>query len=244
MQGQVTIVTGGAKGIGRYIAHGFAKEGAKVAIADIDTERLEKTRQELEGVTSEVLSAKVDVQNEEEVREFMAQVANRFGQIDVLVNNAAIVPHFNWGISRWAVIRDMDKSFWDSVIQTNLGGTFLCTKHVLPYMEKHRSGHILNVHGGGSDPGACAYVVSKEAIRTFTHMVAEEVRESNICVIIVAPEGPFATEDAPEEARRRMKSPEEMGNRFLLAAQAGMEMSGQLVNLKDGRLNVRTGPRE
>ena len=86
-------------------------------------------------------------------------------------------------------------------------------------------------------------MVSKEAIRTFTRMVAEEVRESNICVVIVAPEGPFATEDAPEEARRRMKSPEEMGNRFLLAAQAGMEMSGQLVNLKDGRLNVRTSPR-
>jgi len=243
MQGQVTIVTGGAKGIGRYIAHGFAKEGAKVAIADIDTERLDQTRKELEGMTSEVLSAKVDVRNEEEVREFMAQVANRFGQIDVLVNNAAIVPHFNWGISRWAVIRDMDKSFWDRVIQTALGGTFLCTKHVLPYMEKRRSDHILNVHGGGSDPGACAYVVSKEAIRTFTRMVAEEVRESNICVVIVAPEGPFATEDAPEEARRRMKAPEEMGNRFLLAAQAGMEMSGQLVNLKDGRLNVRTGPR-
>ena len=244
MRDKATIVTGGAKGIGRYIAHGFAKEGAKVAIADIDTGRLEQTRKELEGMTSEVLSAKVDVQNEEEVRGFMAQVANRFGQIDVLVNNAAIVPHFNWGISRWAVIRDMDKSFWDGVIQTNLGGTFLCTKHVLPYMEKRQSGHILNVHGGGSDPGACAYVVSKESIRAFTRMVAEEVRESNICVVIVAPEGPFATEDAPEEARRRMKSPADMGNRFLLAAQAGMEMSGHLVNLKDGRLNVRTGPRE
>lgn len=244
MRDKATIVTGGAKGIGRYIAHGFAKEGAKVAIADIDTGRLEQTRKELEGMTSEVLSAKVNVQNEEEVRGFMAQVANRFGQIDVLVNNAAIVPHFNWGISRWAVIRDMDKSFWDGVIQTNLGGTFLCTKHVLPYMEKRQSGHILNVHGGGSDPGACAYVVSKEAIRIFTRMVADEERESNICVVIVAPEGPFATEDAPEEVRRRMKSPADMGNRFLLAAEAGMEMSGQLVNLKDGRLNVRTGPRE
>jgi len=242
MRDKVTIVTGGAKGIGRYIAHGFAKEGAKVAIADIDTGRLDQTRQELQGLTSKVLSAKVDVRNEEEVRGFMAQVANRFGQIDVLVNNAAIVPHFNWGVPKWALIRDMDKNFWDRVIQTAVGGTYLCTKHVLPYMEKRRSGHILNVHGGGSDPGACAYVVSKEAIRTFTHMVAEEVRESNICVVIVAPEGPFATEDAPEEARRRMKAPEEMGNRFLLAAQAGMEMSGQLVNLKDGRLNVKTGP--
>ncbi len=243
MQGQVAIVTGGAKGIGRYIAHGFAKAGAKVAIADIDTARLEQTRKELEGITSGALSAKVDVRNEDEVRGFVAQVADRFGQIDVLVNNAAIVPHFNWGIPKWALIRDMEKSFWDTAIQTAVGGTFLCTKHVIPYMEKRRSGHILNVHGGGNEPGACAYVVTKEAIRSFTRMVAEEVRESNICVIIVAPEGPFATEDAPEEARKRMKSPEDMGARFLLAAEAGMEMSGQLVHLKDGRLNVRTGPR-
>ncbi len=244
MQGQVTIVTGGAKGIGRYIAHGFAKAGAKVAIADIDTARLEQTGKELEGMTSGALSARVDVRNEDEVREFIAQVASRFGQIDVLVNNAAIVPHFNWGVPKWALIRDMEKTFWERAIQTTLGGTFLCTKHVIPYMEKRRSGHILNVHGGGSEPGACAYVVTKEAIRSFTRMVADEVHESNICVVIVAPEGPFATEDAPEEARRRMKSPADMGDRFLLAAEAGMEVSGQLVNLKDGRLNIRTGPRD
>ena len=94
---KVTIVTGGAKGIGRYIAHGYAKEGAKVAIADIDTPRLEQTRNELEGMTSGVLSARVDVRNEEEVRRFMALVNDRFGQIDVLVNNAAIV-QLAWNI--------------------------------------------------------------------------------------------------------------------------------------------------
>ncbi len=239
MKEKVTIVTGGAKGIGRYIAHGFAKEGAKVAIADIDTARLEKTHKELESITSEVMSSKLDVRNEEDVRRFMAQVNDRFGQIDVLVNDAAIVPHFNWGVPRWAAIRDMDKGFWDRVIETNLGGTFLCTKHVIPYMEKRRSGHIVNLFGGGRDVGACAYVVSKEAIRAFTRMVAEEVRGANICVVSHAPEGAVATENAPEEARQRLPVVESLGNRFILAAQASMELSGKLLMFSDGRLKVR-----
>lgn len=242
MQGQVAIVTGGAKGVGRYIAHGLAKEGAKIAIADIDTEQLHKTRQELESMTSEVLSARVDARNEDEVRAFVAQVADGFGQIDILVNSAAIVPHFSWGVPRWAVIREMDKSFWDSVIQTNLGGTFLCTKHVLPYMEKRRSGHIVNLYGGGDVRtfGSCSYVITKEAVRTFTRYVAEEEREWNISVVAIAPDGPVATEYAPEEARQRLPGLESLGNRFILAAQAGMELSGQLLNLKDGRLNIMT----
>ena len=240
LQGQVVIVTGGAKGIGRYIAHGYAREGAKVVIADIDTERLAGTRKELEGMTADVMATKADVRSEYEVHSLMAQVADRFGRIDVLVNDAGVVTHFNWGIPRWASIRDMDKSFWDNVIQTNLGGTFLCTKHVLPYMEERRSGHIVNLHGGGNtgSPGSCAYVVSKEAIRVFTKFAAEEVRESNICVVVLGPGGAVATEDASEEVRQRVPGPELAGNRFVLAGQAGMELSGHLLDLKEGALQV------
>ncbi len=239
MRDKATIVTGGARGIGRYIAHGFAKAGAKVAIADIDTELLARTQKELDGMTSQAMSARVDVRSENEVRGYIDQVASRFGQIDVLVNCAALVPHFSWGVPKWAAIRDMDKSFWDRVIETNLGGTFLCTKHVIPYMEKRRSGHIVNLFGGGRDIGACAYVVSKEAIRAFTRMVAEEVREANICVVAHAPEGAVATEYAPEEARKRLPGLESLGNRFNLAAQADMEMSGKLLTFTDGSLKVR-----
>ena len=238
MRGQAAVVTGGAKGVGRYIAQGLAKEGVRIAIADIDTEPLERTRKELEGMTSDSFSVKANVTNENEVKDLMARAADRFGQIDILVTCAGIVPHFSWGVPKWPVIRDMEKSFWDRVIQTNLGGVFLCTKHVIPYMQKRKSGHIVNMHGGGGNIGACAYVVTKEAVRNFSRMVAEEVREDNICVVTVSPEHSVSFDYSPEEARKQVPGVESLGNRFILAAQAGMEMSGKLVNLKDGRLNV------
>jgi NAD(P)-dependent dehydrogenase (short-subunit alcohol dehydrogenase family) len=238
MKDKVVIVTGGAKGIGRYVAGTFAREGAKLALADVDTLRLDRTLKEFEGQGAEALAVRTDVRNEYDVRALMAAATERFGQIDVLVNNAGIVPHFQWGIGRWPAVRDMDKDFWEQVVDTNLGGTFLCTKHVLPYMRSRRAGHILNLHGGGSGTGAAAYVVTKEAIRVFTRYVAEEEKESNIRVIAVAPGGAIATEDAPEEARRRMPGVELVGNRFVLAARAGMDLSGKLMTLKDGRLEV------
>ncbi len=237
LEGKVIIVTGGARGIGRHAAKTFAREKSKVVIVDFDKEWLEKTSSEL-GQLTETLAINADVRNEEDVRKMVDQVAGRFGRIDVLVNDAAIVPHFAWGIPRWPRIRDMEKNFWDRVIQTNLGGTFLCTKYVLPRMEARRSGHIINLYGGGGvkSPGACAYVVSKEAIRTFTRFAAEEVRESNVCVVTMSPGVPIATEGAPEEALRRLPGPEILGKGFVLAAQLPMDLSGQMFAYQDGKL--------
>ncbi len=239
LEGKVVIVTGGAKGIGRHAAKTFAREKAKVVIADINKELLQKTSSEL-GQLTDTLAINVDVRNEDDVKKMAEQVASRFGQIDVLVNDAAIVPHFAWGIPRWPRIRDMEKDFWDRVIQTNLGGTFLCTKHVLPHMESRRSGHIINLYGGGGvkPAGACAYMVTKEAIRTFTRYVAEEVRESNVCVVIFSPRVPIATEGAPEEALRRLPGPEILGNGFVLAAELPMDLTGQIFAYEDGKLVI------
>ncbi len=121
LENQVVVVTGSARGIGRYIAHTFAKEGAHLAVADI--EPLDKVAGELKEMEADVLAVSADVTNEEQVRSLMRQVAEHYGRIDVLVNNAGIVPHFAWGVPRWAPIRELDKAFWDKVINTNLGGT-------------------------------------------------------------------------------------------------------------------------
>lgn len=241
LEGKVVIVTGGGKGIGRHAGKTFAQEKAKVVIVDVNRDWLQKTSGEL-GQLTDTLAIHADVRSEDDVKKMVDQVVSRFGRIDVLVNDAAIVPHFAWGIPRWPRIRDMEKDFWDRVIQTNLGGTFLCTKHVLPHMEARKSGHIINLYGGGGVTpfGACAYVVTKDAIRTFTRYVAEEVRESNVCVVIFSPRVPIATEGAPEEAVRRLPGPEILGSGFVLAAELPMDISGQCVAYQDGKLVVET----
>ena len=238
MQGKVVIVTGGAKGIGRYAAHTLAKAGAKVVLADADAERLHKTSRELKELGAEPLALPTDVRDEKDVRRMVHETADCFGQIDALINDAGIVPHFNWGIPRWPRVRNLSFDFWNSVIQTNLGGTFLCSKYVVPFMEERRSGNIVNLWGGGrpENHGAAAYVVSKDAIRTFTKYIAEEEREWNVCAVAFSPKQAIATEDAPEEARKRLPGPESLGNGFVLAAQAGMEMTGKTVEHRDGKL--------
>ncbi len=238
MQGKVAIVTGGAKGIGRHAALTLAQAGAKIVIADADAERMHKTLGEIQKLNREAIAVPTDVRDEKEVRRLVFAVSDRFGRIDALINDAGIVPHFNWGIPRWPRVRYLSKDFWDSVIQTNLGGTFLCTKYVVPFMEEQRAGNVVNLYGGGraENHGAAAYVVSKDAIRTFTRFVAEEEREWNVCVVAFSPRQAIATEDAPEEARQRLPGPESLGNGFVLAAQAGMEITGKTVEHRDGKL--------
>ena len=236
------IVTGAAKGIGRYIAHSFAREGARVTVADVDEARMQQTVAEIGELGADALGVLTDVRDEDSVRALMAAAAERFGGIDVLINDAAVVPHFAWGSNpRWPKVQDMDLTFfWDTVMGVALKGTFLASKHAVPYMESD-GGHIVNLHGGGgvTPAGALAYATAKDSLVTFTKFHAEEVRDANICVVIISPGATIATEDAPEEARARLASPDFAGPRFTLAAQATMEMSGHLLDLEDDKLVIR-----
>lgn len=237
LNGKVVVITGSAGGIGRFAAKQYAQAGAKVVVADVKP--LDLVAGELKAMEAEHLAVTTNVRDEASVRDLMKRAVDKFGRIDVLHNNAAIVTHFQWGnIQRWPRVRDMDKDFWDKVIDTNLGGAFLGTKQVLPYMEAQRSGHIINTLGGSTPDsiGSNAYVTSKEAIRVFTRFVAEEERELNICIVSMGPGATIATEEAPEEARARMPGVEVVGNRFVLAAEAPMELSGQSLNVQDGQL--------
>ena len=235
LDGRVALITGPAMGIGRHAALTIAQAGAKVALADIAD--VGRVAGELGELGAEVLTVEADVRDEAKVKSMVDQVLDRFGRIDILINNAAIVTHFNWGVPRWPRIPDMSKDSWDRVIETNLGGTFLCTKYVLPHMEARQSGHIITMHGGGGvGSTATAYSVSKDAIRTFTRFAAGEVRDSNVCVVCISPGVAIATENAPEEARQRMPGPDSLGSVFVLAAQVGMDLSGEVVQLKDGEL--------
>lgn len=244
LQGKVVVVTGAAHGIGRHAAKTFAQEKAKVVVADFKHEQAQKTAAEL-GQLTEAIALPVDVRDEDSVKRMVDQVINHFGQIDVHINNAAIVPHFAWGIPRWPRISDMPEDFWDRVIKTNIYGTFHGTKYVIPHMEKRKTGHIINLYGGGgiSPAGACAYMVSKDAIRTFTRYVAEEVRAANVCVVTFSPRVPIVTEGAPEEAFKRLPGPDILGQGFVLAAQLPMDQSGRCFAYEKDKLVMET-PRE
>lgn len=244
LQDKVVVITGSGQGIGKHAAKTFAQEKAKVVIADFNAELAKKTAAEI-GQTTESMAVVTDVRNEDSVKAMIDQVMNRFGQIDVMMNNAAIVPHFAWNIPRWPLIADMPSEFWDRVIHTNLYGTFFGTKHVIPHMAKRKSGHIINLYGGGGvkPGGAGTYMVTKDSIRTFSRYVAEEVRDSNICVVTFSPRVPIATETAPEEALRRLPGPEILGQGFVLCAQLPIEQSGKCFAYVDGKL-VNELPRE
>jgi gluconate 5-dehydrogenase len=237
VQGQVVLITGAAQGIGRYIAGTFAAAGARLAVADVQP--LDTTAAQLRAAEVEPLLITADVSDEDSVRAMIDRTLEHFGQIDVLINNAGIATHGAWEPA-WPKIRDMDKTFWDRVLDTNLGGTMLGTKHALPSMEARRAGHILNLYGGGrpSTFGSCIYVTSKDAIKVFTRYVAEEAREHNVCIMAVNPGAAIATELAPEHVRQQMPGVDLVGNRFVLAAQAGMDLSGQTVTMTDGKLVV------
>lgn len=244
LQDKVVVITGSGQGIGKHAAKTFAQEKAKVVIADFNADLAKKTADEI-GRLTETLAVHADVREEDSVKSLVERVVARFGQIDVLINNAAIVPHFAWNIPRWPLIADMPLEFWDRVVRTNLYGTFFGTKHVIPHMAKRRSGHIINLYGGGGlrPGGAGTYMATKDGIRTFTRYVAEEVRDSNICVATFSPRVPIATETAPEEARKRLPGPEILGQGFVLAAQLPMEQSGKCFAYESGRL-VDELPRE
>jgi len=244
LENKVVVITGSGQGIGKHAAATFAREKAKVVIADFNPELAKKTAAELARLT-ETVAIETDVRDEASVKSLVDQVIARFGQIDIMINNAAIVPHFAWNIPRWPLFADMPFEFWDRVLKTNLYGTFFGTKHVIPHMAKRKSGHIINLYGGGGvrPGGAGTYMVTKDGIRTFTRYVAEEVRDANICVVTFSPRVPIATESAPEEALKRLPGPEVLGNAFVLCAQLPMEQSGKCFAHDNGKL-VQEGARE
>ena len=244
LEGKVVVITGSGQGIGKHAARTFAKEKAKVVIADFNLDLAKKTAAEI-GASTESIAIDTDVRSEDSVKKMIDEVIHRCGQIDIMMNNAAIVPHFAWNIPRWPLIADMPVDFWNRVIHTNLYGTFFGTKHVIPHMAKRKSGHIINLYGGGGvrPGGAATYMVTKDGIRTFTRYVAEEVRDDNICVVTFSPRVPIATETAPEEALKRLPGPEILGRGFVLCAQLPMAQSGKCFAYENGKL-VDELPRE
>lgn len=180
--GQVAIVTGGARGIGKAIAEGFAEKGVNLAIADVNIEAAKETAAGLTQHGVKTIALKLDVSNSGEVKKAFEEVLNEFGRIDILINNA--------GITRDGLILRMKEEDWDAVIDINLKGVFLCSREAVKTMSKQRYGRIVNITSVAAfmgNPGQANYSASKAGIVGLTKTIAKEYASRGITVNAVAP---------------------------------------------------------
>jgi NAD(P)-dependent dehydrogenase (short-subunit alcohol dehydrogenase family) len=185
LAGQAAIVTGGAKGIGRHYCMALAGAGAQVMVADIaDGAEVAREIVDKHGQGA-AESMQFDVSDDAAVRRLVDRTVERFGKIDVLVNNAALFANLEY-----QSMLDIDPSLWDKVMAVNVRGPFLMAKHVVPHMKKYKHGKIINIGSGTARkgmPNLLHYVTSKGAITSMTRAMSRELGGDNICVNTLAP---------------------------------------------------------
>ena len=237
---KVAIVTGASRGIGKEIAIALAKEGAKVAINYArSSAAADEVVAAIQAAGSEAIAVQADVSQNDQVESLIKTVKDKWGQIDVLVNNA--------GITRDTLLLRMKPEDWDAVINLNLTGVFYCTRAVSKLMLKQRSGRIINiasVAGQMGNPGQANYSAAKAGVIGFTKTVAKELAPRGVTVNAVAP-GFIATEmtqDLDAEGilqfipLNRYGKPEEVAGmvRFLASDPAAAYITGQTFNVDGG----------
>ncbi|OYX65132.1 MAG: hypothetical protein B7Y88_10730 [Sphingomonadales bacterium 32-64-17] len=191
LKGRVAVVTGASSGIGEACAIEFVNRGAKVVLAARRIERLEGLVAKIEAMGGEALAVATDVTDEEAVANLFAQAVEKFGAVDVLINNA--------GIAENTPVQETSLEQWMQVINTNLTSAFLCAKHAWPIFLKGGHGRIVNVGSISAKVprSQCpSYTASKFGLAGLTHALAVDGRDSNIAVSIFHP-GIVATEIMP-----------------------------------------------
>jgi 3-oxoacyl-[acyl-carrier protein] reductase len=182
MQGRIALITGAAQGIGRAIAEELAAAGATLVLADVNEAKLNETAAELAANGAQASAFVMNVSSEESIQTAAKAILEKFGKVEILVNNA--------GITRDNLMLRMKRADWDSVIGINLTGAFLLTQALLPAMLKNRWGRIVSIAsvvGRAGQAGQVNYAASKAGLIGFTRSLAREVGSRNITVNAVAP---------------------------------------------------------
>jgi 3-oxoacyl-[acyl-carrier protein] reductase len=242
LKGKVAVVTGGAQGIGRAIAVGLGREGAKVVVADLQADRAKSVADELCALGTESHSMEVNVANESAVKRLAAESFERFGKVDILVNDA--------GIYLKSSVMEMSEEVWDRTLDVNLGGNFLCARAFIPSMRKQKNGRIISIASGIAHYGAkefAAYAASKAAIIGFVKALARELGPDGITVNALCPGAANTamprTHRTEEELMARLRSnplghvlePEDfVGPILFLASDAASYITGQAINVNCG----------
>jgi 3-oxoacyl-[acyl-carrier protein] reductase len=182
MTNRTAFITGASRGIGRACALALSEAGARVALAARSTAQLEELAGEIRSKGSEAFAVTIDMTSAESIQEALAKTAKEFGPVAILVNNA--------GITKDGLALRMKKDDWDSVLATNLTGSFLASQQVLHHMMRERWGRIINISsvvGEMGNPGQANYVASKAGLIGLTKALAQEMGSRNITVNAVAP---------------------------------------------------------
>ena len=252
LSGRTAIVTGGAKGIGRFYSETLAAEGAAVVIADIaDGAALAKELAGKHGRDA-AMSVTCDVSDETAVCGLVAQTIKRFGKVDVLVNNAALFAQL-----KEIPCTEIDAATWDKVMAVNLRGPFLMVKHVVPHMKSRGYGKIINIASGSvyrGIPWMLHYVTSKGGILAMTRALSRELGEHGIRVNTLTPgftlsdsvinENPEHLEHSRERSinlralRRDMYPDDLLGALVFLASADSDFVTGQSIAVDGGNVNT------
>lgn len=240
LTGKVAIVTGASRGIGRAIALELAQVGAKVAVNYASSSgAADELVAQIVGIGGEAIAICADVSKADQIDTLVSTVMDKWGRIDVLVNNA--------GITRDTLLLRMKPEDWQAVIDTNLTGVFLCTRATSKIMLKQKSGRIINiasVAGQMGNPGQANYSAAKAGVIGFTKTVAKELSSRGITVNAVAPG--FIVTDMTNDLKAegilqfiplgRYGQPEEVAGmvRFLAADPAAAYITGQTFNVDGG----------
>jgi 3-oxoacyl-[acyl-carrier protein] reductase len=241
LKDKVAVVTGASQGIGRDTARALTEAGAKVVVAARNEEKLTALVSDIAAAGGEAFAVKMDVADAEQVKAGFKLVIEKFGRIDILVNNAAV--------TRDGLAMRMKKEDWETALQTNLTGAHFCVQQVLPVMMKARAGRIINISSvvaQSGNAGQANYVAAKAGLIGLTKAIAIEIASRGITVNAVAPgfiETPM-TDVLPDKVKEELKTRIPLGRMgsprdvaaaivFLASDEAGY-ITGHVLNVNGG----------
>jgi 3-oxoacyl-[acyl-carrier protein] reductase len=243
---KVAVITGGAQGIGRAIALGMGREGAKVVVADLQGEKAKTVADEARTLGTDAIAVEVNVASELSVKELADQTFERFGRVDILINDA--------GVYLKSLVVSKSEEEWDRTLDVNLGGNFLCARAFVPAMRTQKSGRIISIASSIAHNGArefADYAASKAGIIGFVKALARELGPDGITVNAICP-GSANTEmprrhRSEEETMARLRAtplghvlePEDISGPILfLASDAAAYITGQAYNINCGTVMI------
>jgi 3-oxoacyl-[acyl-carrier protein] reductase len=246
LENKVAVITGGAQGIGRTVALGMARDGARVVVADLQEEKGKSVARELQTLGGEAIAVEVDVASEASVKKLADQTFNRFGRVDILVNDA--------GVYLKSPVVAKSEEDWDKTINVNLGGNFLCVRAFVPAMRKQKSGRIISLASSIANTGArefADYAASKAGIIGFVKALARELGPDGITVNAICPGSANTSmprsHRSEEDVMARLRAtplghvlePEDIaGSILFLASDAAAYITGQAYNINCGSVMV------